>query len=452
MEGTACVTTSSMSIREACKLPKLTDRRTTPGLHPILAPYQYPMFKRLSSFCRPILRPNSFPRFSNAVFPSMVTTRAQSYTFNSTTQQQSGLQSTTESLDRRRTRWAGLFSEKQYRSLIFEVLNAEIPKYEKSIVINATDRAMHESVCLDILASAPSVLQSAVKGDLVSRMQIDSSLQQEHVAIWERARKRPSIYIHLLADRDGNAPTPNQLLTICDMVIDYLSQGKVSEHAWHIDKISRPLVTQHQSTKGYRKYLHRTSRSEKRVKTLELFCQGIRKRCDETPVSSRDTPLKYPPSECGYSINSPERLAKHRARQSSNYVMNLVEDICKHLYDIGTFAQQLTMHQFIIYLIFRQEQASIAEIFISGLLQVWVKDSGGFNAYLAGHSTASAGKVTDAEWALHERNTKLDSPTMEDIRQQQLRPDERQRALALADAKALDENLGGGSTEEAECM
>jgi hypothetical protein len=132
--------------------------------------------------------------------------------------------------------------------------------------------------------------------------------------------------------------------------------------------------------------------------------------------------------------------------------MNLVEDICKHLYDIGTFAQQLTMHQFIIYLIFRQEQASIAEIFISGLLQVWVKDSGGFNAYLAGHSTASAGKVTDAEWALHERNTKLDSPTMEDIRQQQLRPDERQRALALADAKALDENLGGGSTEEAECM
>ncbi|CAI9631978.1 unnamed protein product [Alternaria burnsii] len=110
------------------------------------------------------------------------------------------------------------------------------------------------------------------------------------------------------------------------------------------------------------------------------------------------------------------------------------------------------MHQFIIYLIFRQEQASIAEIFISGLLQVCVKDGSGFNAYLAGHSTSSARKVTDAEWTSHERTTKLDSPLMENMRQQQLRADEWQRALALADVEALDENLVGGSTDEAECI
>jgi hypothetical protein len=452
MEGTAYVTTASMSIREACKLPKLNNRRSTPGSYPILTPYQYPMFRRLPSFCRPILRSGSLARFSNAAFLSTVTTRAQSYTSDSATRQQSGLESTTKSLDGRRARWADLLSEKHYESLISEVLDAEMPKYEKSTVINATDRVTHKRECLQILASPPSVLASAVKGDLVRRMQVDPSLQQEHIAIWERAWKQPSIYIHLLADRDGNAPTPNQLLTIRDFVIDYLSQGKASEHAWHIDKISRQSVAQHLSTRGYRKYLQTTSRSERRVKTLELFCQGIRKRCDETPLSLRDTPLQYPPSECGYSINSPERLAKHRAHQSSNYVMNLVEDICKHLYDIGTFAQHFTMHQFIIYLIFRQEQASIAEIFISGLLQVWVKDGGGLNAYLAGHSTSSAGKVTDEEWTSHERTTKLDSPMMENIRQQQLRAYEWQRALALADAKALDENPGGGSTDEAECM
>ncbi|CAN9346308.1 unnamed protein product [Alternaria alternata] len=106
----------------------------------------------------------------------MVTTRAQSYTSDSATRQQSGLESTTKSLDGRRARWADLLSEKHYESLISEVLDAEMPRYEKSTVINATDRVTHKRECLQILASAPSVVASAVKGDLVRRMQVDPSL------------------------------------------------------------------------------------------------------------------------------------------------------------------------------------------------------------------------------------------------------------------------------------
>ncbi|KAG9195109.1 hypothetical protein G6011_00229 [Alternaria panax] len=382
----------------------------------------------------------------------MVTTRTQNYTYDAAARQPSGLESTIESLDGRRSRWLHLLSGKHYESVISEVLDQEMPKYEKSTVINASDRVTHKRECLHILASASSVLAAAVEGNLVRRMQTESTLQQEYVTIFKSALDQPSIYIHLLADCDGNAPTPSQYLKIRDFVIDYLSQGKVSEHAWQIDKISPPLVTQHDPAEGHRKYLHTTSRSEKRVKILELFCQGVGKRYDETPVSLREIPLRYPLSECGYSINSHERLAQHRARKSSNNVMNLVEDICTHLHHIGIFAQHFTMHQFIVYLIFRQEQARIAEIFISGLLQVWVKDGGGFNAYKAGHSANTAGRVTDVEWTSHERNTKLYSPMMENIRHQQLRADERRQALEPTDANPEGGKMGVGSADEAECM
>lgn len=60
------------------------------------------------------------------------------------------------------------------------------------------------------------------------------------------------------------------------------------------------------------------------------------------------------------------------------------------------------MHAFIVYLIFRPEQAAIAEIFCSGLLQVWI-EGGGLNAYPAGRSVASARKVGQTQWEAHER-------------------------------------------------
>ncbi|CAG5152916.1 uncharacterized protein ALTATR162_LOCUS2961 [Alternaria atra] len=346
----------------------------------------------------------------------MVTTRTKSYTYSTTSQESGGLELIQESLDDKRARWARLHREQHYESIISEVMDQEMPKYENSTVIDATDREMHKGKCLQILASAPSVMAAAAQGNLVRRMQTEPSLQQEYVAVLERALNQPSIYIHLLADRDGNAPTPNQYLKIRDFVIDYLSQAK-----------------------GHRKYLHTTSRSDKRVETLELFCQGVQKRCDETPASLRDTPFRYPPTQ-------------HRAHQSSNYVMNLVEDICTHLHNVGIFEQHFIMHQFIVYLIFREEQARIAEIFISGLLQVWVKDGGGFNAYQAGHSVSTAGRVSDEEWASHERNTKLCSPMTENIRQQQLRADEWRRVLESTSANRVDGNMRGGSADEEEFM
>jgi hypothetical protein len=383
----------------------------------------------------------------------MVTTRTTSYTYESISEDPEYNNPTCKPLIARRRRWAHLLCSRHYQPLISEVLDEELPKYERSTAIDSADRISHMRDCALLLASASSVFAAAVEGDLVSRMLSDTALKKEYAAIQEQAHRQPSIYVHLLADRSGIPPSPNQYLIIRDMLVDYLAQGASSEHAWHLDNVKHPFVTKRASDQGYRKYLQTTCRSSKRIETLQRFCQGVQHRWLETPATLRDTPFEYPPSECGYSRDSHVRLAQHRAHQSSNYVMNHVENICTHLHRIGLLQQHFIMHQFILYLIFRPSQAAIAEIFCSGLLQVWVDNGGGFNAYPAGRSVATAKRVSPSEWAVHERYTREGSPVIENMRLQQLKADEWRKALEWQEERVQDSEMTGGSVDdEEECM
>ena len=304
----------------------------------------------------------------------------------------------------RRKRWIDLLHKKYYQPLIAEVLEHELPKYAGSISVlpRALSRTMQE--CALILASAPSVFAAALEGTLTRRYLIDADLQREYTMIQERARVQPSIYIHLLADENGIAPTANQYLRVRDIILQYMdTDSRHDELAWLVDNTTRPLVTRSKTATGHRKFLWTSLRSHRHVATLLQLCEGITKRWKGTPMSERDTPLEYPPGECGYSIDSHARLLQHRNRQSSNYVMSLVEDICTYLHSVGEFTQLFHMHQFIIYLIFRPQQAAIAEIFCSGLLQVWTEGGGGLNAYPAGRSVASARRVNFQQWEEHEQ-------------------------------------------------
>lgn len=275
-----------------------------------------------------------------------------------------------ESNDERRRRWACLLRSHHYEPVIFDVLSDELPKYTTSRAIDPTDTVTHMRECALILASAPNIFFAAVEGNLVSRMIHDSDLQAEYTAVQQRAYHQPSIYIHLLTNEEGQTLPPVRYLMIRDMVQEYLSENP-SEHAYHVDSISAPYVSLDASARGHRKYLSTpsTNRSPKRIATLQRLITGITLRCSQIPLHLQTVPFPYPPSEVGYALNSYKRLTQHRARHSSNYTMNLVEDICTHLYRSKALTQHFEMHQFIIYLIFRPSQAAIAEIFVSGLLQ-----------------------------------------------------------------------------------
>lgn len=300
-----------------------------------------------------------------------------------------------------RQRWVQLLRSQNYQALITEVLKKELPKYAGSNIL-PTLLSSTVRECINILASASSVFTAAVNGTLAQRIHTDPQLQHQNLIIQERANIQPSIYIHLLVNSQGTSPTPNQYSLIRETILQYLSSGsQYHDLAHQIDNITPPSISPFLSYSGHRKYLWTSHRSPQHTETISRFCDGIARRVSETALTRRNLPMEFPPTECGYSVNSPLRLAQHRNRQSSNYVMNLVEDVCGYLHQIGKLSHRFSMHPFIIYLIFRPEQAAIAEIFCSRLLQVWT-EGGGLNAYPAGRSVASARRVSGECWGKYE--------------------------------------------------
>ncbi|KAF2245453.1 hypothetical protein BU26DRAFT_521895 [Trematosphaeria pertusa] len=377
----------------------------------------------------------------------MVSTRRNKYNQASQGDEQEGHE---HPLVERRRRWSTLLRTHHYQPVIAEVLAGELLKYSNSTLTLPTSLSSTIQECVLILASAPLIFAAAVDGTLAGRFLTDSDLRHEYAAIQERAHIQPSIYIHLLVDEQGVAPTANQYLAIRDVVLRYISahpQRQDTELAWLIDNVSSPAVARSASASGHRKYLWTRHRSPQHEATLLRFCHGILERWTQTPQSQRDVPFAYPPGECGYSINSHIRLAQHRHRQSSNYVMNLTEDICSYLHASKQFTQLFRMHQFIIYLIFRPQQAAIAEIFCSGLLQVWIEDGGGFNAYPAGRSVASATRVSHVEWKTHEEWASKHTRLIENVRLQRERLEndvlELEKEMEELWREALEDEAGG---------
>jgi hypothetical protein len=355
-----------------------------------------------------------------------------------------------ETLTERRKRWSNLLRQQHYQPIIDEVLDEELPKYGVRSIINAHDRVSNMRECALILASASSVFAAAVDGSLVRDLLHNTDLQKDYATIQTQAHNQPSIYIHFLADERGIAPTPNQYMSIRTMIQDYLSEGPASKHAFEIDNITSPKISPTSSIQGHRKYLQTKSRihSSRRIEALHRFAAGIQSRHLDTPPSLHDTPFQFPPGECGYSKDSHVRLAQHRAHQSSNCIMNLVEDICTYVHCTKQFDQHFRMHQFIIYLIFQPSQAAIAEIFCSGLLQVWVENGGGFNAYPAGRSVATARRVSEGEWASHERWARQMSPVDENMRVQREHAEEWRRALVWDGSVVAGEEIVEGGEED----
>jgi hypothetical protein len=353
-----------------------------------------------------------------------------------------------ETLAEKRLRWASLVHAYEYQIVITQVLAEEMPKYSRSSVIpTSLPTIMRE--CVLILASAPLIFTAAVNGLLASQFRTSELLQREYSEIQSRANMQPSIYIHLLADSNGVAPSANQYMLIRDIVLRYVSDLEPDPVLSHlIDNISSPTVSMSSTMQGYRKYLWTRRLSPGRVATIFRFCAGVEARCIETPEQQRDTPFLHPPGECGYALNSHTRLRQHRRRQSSNYVMNLVEDICTHLHTSGILPTKFFMHQFIIYLIFKPEQVRIAEIFCSGLLQVWVENGGGFNHWPAGLSCASGDRVTRAEWREHERRVKEGSELERTLGRLRERAEEAVGELEEDEGECWRRALESGSEDE----
>jgi hypothetical protein len=173
------------------------------------------------------------------------------------------------------------------------------------------------------------------------------------------------------------------------------------------------------SKRGYRKYMSKRPRitvddnwysaasntaqkyldahSPSHVIETTHFIRMLRDRLTKIPLEDHDEPLQFPLVEVGYSVRCINRLQQHASHNSSNFIMNLAEAIFE--------TQRVHFHtaygikQFVIYLIWNDDQAEIAEVGFSKLTESYTHNGGGFSHYPAGLSNHSASKVSGREWS-----------------------------------------------------
>ncbi|KAF2166009.1 hypothetical protein M409DRAFT_55361 [Zasmidium cellare ATCC 36951] len=181
--------------------------------------------------------------------------------------------------------------------------------------------------------------------------------------------------------------------------IDKLLIALIEEHylvygdpdiATEIDNFRAPYSTAANAQRGYRKYFVCTRRdgtrymSRKRIDILRLFCERLSGRLSKISGDDADRPLMAALVEVGFSIYVFRRLANHRAHRGSNFIQNIFESVCHHL-----FGDKFGIHQHIIYLGSNRMQGSLAETILTRICQGYVFNAGGFSFHPAGQNNSS---------------------------------------------------------------
>lgn len=140
------------------------------------------------------------------------------------------------------------------------------------------------------------------------------------------------------------------------------------------------------------------------VLETKVFIKALRNRLTKVNQTHYDRPLEFPIVEVGYAKNSIERLSAHKGHHNSNYIMKLMEAIFWKFFphvkgDKGKLEPEFFIDQEVIALIWKVDQAEIAEIGLTRLAEGYIHNGGGFSHYPAGLSNASAHKVAPKIWS-----------------------------------------------------
>lgn len=209
--------------------------------------------------------------------------------------------------------------------------------------------------------------------------------------------------MQVLVNARGFSPTPAELTAVISHMRMYCKSSKTEDEMQTVANIDtkvnpRSLWGLERVKQGQLKYLaSRNSDNEPsrhHIGNICDFATNLERRLQplwNTPYWTM--PLEVPLVEFGYAAAPVTRLRQHREHQSSNYIMNLAEAICLTL-----FGFDYPMEQYVVFHIFRVEQAVAAEILFTRLGQGYTADGGGFSHALAGRSNDSAMNISAVEW------------------------------------------------------
>jgi len=145
------------------------------------------------------------------------------------------------------------------------------------------------------------------------------------------------------------------------------------------------------------------------IDNINDFCRNLERRLQHVRQSPAWTePLAVPLVEFGYACSPVQRLKEHRTHQKSNYIMNLADAVCRLLFN-GKFY----FEQYIVYHLFRPEQAAASEILFTRLGQGYTLNGGGFSHHLAGRSNHTALGVTALNWSRYLKDAMKTTPLLQ---------------------------------------
>ena len=364
-----------------------------------------------------------------------------------------------EYLTKSKESWKVIWQKGKHEDLAMAVMRHETNnRYGSSASTQDEDTSWAAYVFRDVLFSShEEIIESIAFGNLARDRRRNTRLQALLNHLRLQAKFMPSIYHQQLVDKKGLSPTCNQVRKALSMARDYIfgtehpdARKMGAKHKCQVDdkmanKLDRtrhdiPLPLSRQSFRNYlwtervedaqskaskRPKLASSATSTGRINRISPavkgsagtkfrvqllsdarvaqainFCDRLQDRLDAIPAGDQDKPLAHPLVEVGYSERSIERLKKHAAHESSNYLMNLFEAIFEVLAsDPKANFPQIFLEQHIIYLIWQVEQAEISEIGWTKLAEGYTCNAGGFSHYPAGQSNYSAQKVPAQEWS-----------------------------------------------------
>jgi len=169
-----------------------------------------------------------------------------------------------------------------------------------------------------------------------------------------------------------------------------ISRGSQCRYAYKIENGGiRDPFDQGSKLGGKRKYfVKKDMTAQHRIQITTSWAAKCRARLQN---EDQQSPLPRPLVEVGYA-SALKRLDQHQKHQSSNYLMNLTEAICKVEFP------DFFIKQFVVFHIFDVTHAMFGEIIISRLAQAYVSHGGGFCHFMAGVSHRGAKEMKEVAY------------------------------------------------------
>ncbi|OQO09298.1 hypothetical protein B0A48_04696 [Cryoendolithus antarcticus] len=251
--------------------------------------------------------------------------------------------------------------------------------------------------CRRMLASSNAdLLRIISSGNLAREMWLKNKKIHSYIlGLTKRSRHTPVIYkMEFVREYDNVAATPNQLRQI--MAIAEQFNLPPDQQGDEIKAAKAKWERKHTKTEYYTENGRKKTRQVKdtlREAELASMLAAMKARLDDIPISMQNLPEEMPMGEVGYAKKGETRMEQHMKQSSSNKLMVLFFYVAQQIFK---GRDTLIIRGNVIYCIWDENQASLAEAFFSVIASAYTKTGHGFSYTPAGVTVTSIFKT---KWA-----------------------------------------------------